>query len=50
VQEAVEPPSWQEAHRRLQQEGRRSRVERPSEAHRGFEIPAPRTTAELRFK
>jgi hypothetical protein len=50
VQEVVEPPSWQEAHRRLQQEGRPSRVERPSQAQRRFEIPAPRTTAELRFK
>jgi quinol monooxygenase YgiN len=34
VQDAEEPPSWAEAHRRLQQEGRGSRVGRPSEAHR----------------
>src|ERR1700758_382328 len=38
VQEPVEPQSWQEAHRRLQQEGRPSRVERPSQAQRRFEI------------
>ena len=34
VQDANEPPSWPEAHRRLQQEGRRSRVNHPSEAQR----------------
>jgi hypothetical protein len=50
VQDADEPPSWAEAHRRLQQEGRRSRVSHPSEAHRRFEIPEPRTRAGLTFK
>ena len=34
VQDADEPRSWIEAHRRLQQEGRRSRINHPSEAHR----------------
>ena len=34
VQDADEPPSWFEAHRRLQQEGQRSRINHPSEAHR----------------
>ena len=43
VQEASEPPSWVEAHRRLQEEGRRSRVSQPSEAQRRFEIREPRT-------
>src|SRR5260370_34714947 len=42
LQEVPEPPSWQEAHRRLQRQGRRSRVNHPSEAQRRFEIPAPR--------
>ena len=42
VQDADEPPSWQEAHRRLQQGGRRSRVSQPSEAQRRFEIREPR--------
>ena len=50
VQVANEPPSWPEAYRRLQQEGRRSRVNHPSEAQRRFEIPELQTTAQLRFK
>ena len=50
VQEASEPPSWAEAHRRLQEEGRRSRVSHPSEAQRRFEIREPRTGTELSFK
>jgi uncharacterized protein DUF3291 len=50
VQDAVEPPSWPEACRRMQQEGRRSKVNHPSEAQSRFEIPEPRTTAQLRFK
>jgi quinol monooxygenase YgiN len=45
VQEGSEPPSWQEAHRRLQQQGRRSRVDQPSEAHRRFDIPAPKLSS-----
>ena len=43
VQDRDEPPSWTEAHRRLQQERRRSRVSQPSEARRRFEILDPRT-------
>jgi hypothetical protein len=43
LQETPEPPSWPEAHRRLQQQGRRSKVDHPSESQRRFEIPAPRT-------
>jgi hypothetical protein len=50
VQDAVEPPLWPEACRRMQQEGRRSKVNHPSEAQSRFEIPEPRTTAQLRFK
>jgi hypothetical protein len=50
VQDANEPPSWPEAYRRLQQEGRRSRVNNPSEAHRRFEIREPRTARELAFR
>jgi hypothetical protein len=50
VQDTNEPPSWPEAYRSLQQEGRRSRVNHPSEAQRRFEIPEPRTTAQLRFR
>jgi hypothetical protein len=52
VQDSLKPPSWEEAHRRMQQEGRRSKVNHPSEAHQRFEIPTPivRPTGELRFK
>ena len=42
VQDGPEPPSWPEAHRRLQQQGRRSRVDHPSEAQRRFAIPPPK--------
>ena len=44
VQQQSEPPSWPEAHRRLQREGRRSRVIHPSEAQHRFEIREPRTS------
>jgi len=44
VQDTSEPPSWADAHWRLQREGRRSRVSHPSEAHRRFEIREPRTS------
>jgi quinol monooxygenase YgiN len=50
VQSSEEPPSWPEAYRRLQQEGRRSRVNHPSAAQRRFEIRAPRRRAGLIFK
>lgn len=45
-------PSWDEAHRRLQQEGRRSKVRHPSAAHTAFVIAAPAAsrTGERRFK
>lgn len=34
-------PEWQEAHRRIQQEGRRSKVRHPSPAHEKYDIPRP---------
>jgi len=34
-------PSWEEAHQRIQQEGRRSKVKHPSPAHEKYEIPKP---------
>ena len=43
VQDSTEPPSWQEAHRRLKEEGRASRVNHPSAAQLAFEIPPPST-------
>ena len=43
ISDAAQPPSWLEAHRRLQAEGRPSKVKHPSEAQRRFVIPPPRT-------
>ena len=45
-------PSWDEAHRRIQQEGRPSKVNYPSAAHTAHAFPAPveRRTGVLRFK
>jgi Domain of unknown function (DUF3291) len=50
AQEDTEPPSWPEAHRRLQQDGRRSRVDHSSEAHRRFAIREPRASGGLILK
>lgn len=45
-------PTWGEAHRRLEQSGRRSKVNHPSAVHDAHRFPAPvvRRTGELRFK
>ena len=45
-------PSWDEAHARLEREGRPSKVNYPSAAHAAHAFPAPtqRRTAELHFK
>lgn len=40
-QETHQPPGWYEAHRRLQQEGRRSKVNHPTPAHQTYQIPKP---------
>ena len=52
TQTGEELPSWGEAHKRIQQEGRRSKVNHPSAAHTAYAIPAPTVsqTRELRFK
>ena len=52
TQAGEELPSWGEAHKRIQQEGRRSKVNHPSAAHTAYAIPAPAVsqTRELRFK
>jgi hypothetical protein len=42
LQPGPEMPSWHEAHSRLQREGRTSKVNHPSEAHRQFFIAPPR--------
>ncbi|HKW16466.1 MAG TPA: DUF3291 domain-containing protein [Terriglobales bacterium] len=41
-QESAQEPDWPEAHRRLQVEGRRSKVNHPSPAHESFEIRPPK--------
>jgi hypothetical protein len=51
-QDGAELPDWQEAHRRLESEGRPSKVHHPSPAHTAHRFPPPviRKTNELRFK
>jgi len=49
TQESDREPDWQEAHRRIQQKGRRSKVNHPSQAHEDYEIPKP-TTWSLRLR
>jgi hypothetical protein len=52
TQTGAELPSWAEAHRRIQQHGRPSKVNHPSAAHTAHTFPAPalRPKRELRFK
>lgn len=52
TQAETDLPSWEEAHQRIQKEGRPSRVDHPSAAHSAHAFPAPpaRKTRELRFK
>jgi hypothetical protein len=40
-QDSEREPDWEEAHRRLQQDGRRSKVNHPSPAHEKYVIPRP---------
>jgi hypothetical protein len=41
TQDTGDLPPWDEAHRRLQKEGRVSKVKYPSEAHTAFRVPPP---------
>lgn len=52
TQDATQLPMWEEVHRRMQRDGRASRVNHPSDAHRRFEIRTPeiKRSNELRFK
>ncbi len=43
AQENDQKPGWYEAHRRLRQQGRRSKVRYPSSAQERYEIPQPKT-------
>jgi len=42
TQEGADLPPWTEVHRRMQQDGRPSKVNHPSAAHSRYEIPSPR--------
>ena len=52
TQDPAQQPTWEEVHRRMQRDGRTSKVNHPSEAHRRFDLPAPkvRRSGELRFR
>jgi hypothetical protein len=41
-QEGAALPDWAEVYRRMREEGRRSKVRNPSEAHERYEFPPPR--------
>lgn len=50
TQSGAELPPWEEAHKRMQQEGQPSKVNHPSADHTAHAIPAPSARRELRFK
>jgi hypothetical protein len=52
TQDSPEPPSWEEAHHKLEQLGRLSKVKHPSDDQRKNRFPPPRiqSVRELRFK
>jgi hypothetical protein len=52
TQESAAPPDWDEAYRRLVQDGRKSLIRHPSKNHDAFAIPAPRVGLgrEVHFK
>jgi hypothetical protein len=50
LQDSAEPPSWEDVHRRLQQEGRTSRVDHPSVGQLQFAIPPPKTRRQFPLK
>lgn len=50
TQDGRDPPSWKQSHQRLLVEGRRSKVNHPSDAQARFTIPEPRNIVELKFK
>ena len=52
TQEHADLPTWAEAHTRIQQDGRRSKVNYPSAAHTAYEIEKPTIsgTRALRLK
>ncbi len=45
TQDGADSPSWSDAHRRLETEGRSSKVNHPSDAHRTLTFPPPTGSA-----
>ena len=45
-QDALDLPNWQVAHRRMQEQGRPSKVDKPSAAHLAYQIAQPRSTVQ----
>jgi Domain of unknown function (DUF3291) len=50
TQDTGDLPPWDEAHRRLQQDGRPSKVHHPTAAHTAHRFPAPAATPRSRLK
>jgi Domain of unknown function (DUF3291) len=52
TEESSELPTWEDAHARLQLEGRASKVNQPSASHKAHRFPAPkvRPLSNVRFK
>jgi hypothetical protein len=50
TQESKELPPWAEAWQRLEQEGRRSKVNYPSATHEAHKFPEPRARSSIRLK
>jgi hypothetical protein len=52
TQEAADLPGWPEAHLRLMSQGRPSKVNHPTDAHKSLKFPAPptRASAQTRLK
>jgi heme-degrading monooxygenase HmoA len=42
TQDSAEPPSWEEAHHKMQDSGRPSKVSNPSQSHKDYRIVPPR--------
>lgn len=45
-QDALDLPNWEVAHRRMQEQGRPSKLDKPSAAHLAYQIAQPRSTVQ----
>lgn len=50
IQEGNDLPTWSDAWMRLQQEGRRSKVNHPSPTHTAHKFPEPQVTITSEFR